>query len=111
MSVARANNNQDTYKATAIALMLIGGLYMIDKFVRLSLYGLGWITDKNYLLLYTSVIFLLFKRDKSIGIVLLGLWLVMNIDLVIALLGNLSSYLLPLALLLTGGILLLISKR
>ncbi|NCC09269.1 MAG: hypothetical protein EOM31_01975 [Bacteroidia bacterium] len=111
MSAAKANNHQDTYRATAIALLLIGGLYMLDKLIHFASHGLGWITDKNYLLLYTAAIFLFFKRDKSVGIVLTGLWLVMNIDLVIALLGNVSAYLLPLALLLVGGILLLISKR
>ena len=53
------------------------------------------------MLLYASICFLIFKRDKSIGFVLLGLWLVMNIGLVMSLLGSLSGYLLPLTLLIT----------
>lgn len=50
-------------------------------------------------------------RDKSIGLVLLGLWLVMNIGLVMSLLGSLSGYLLPLTLLIIGIILYWFAKR
>ena len=66
---------------------------------------------KDNLLLYTAVIFLFIKRDKSVGLVLLGLWLVLNIGLIVSLLGSMSGYLLPLALLIIGGILYLISTR
>ena len=50
-------------------------------------------------------------RDKSIGFVLLGLWLVMNIGLVMSLLGSLSGYLLPLTLLIIGIVLFWFAKR
>lgn len=49
--------------------------------------------------------------DKSVGIVLAGIWLILNIGLVIALLGQMSAYLLPAALLLVGVILYLVSTR
>ena len=111
MSVVKANNNKDTYKATAIALILIGILYIADKFIHFSNIGLPWVMQKDSLLLYTAICFLIFKRDKSVGFILVALWLVMNINLVISWLGTLSGYLLPLALLLIGGILLLISRR
>ena len=58
-----------------------------------------------------AVIFLWFKADKSVGIVLAGIWLILNIGLVIALLGQMSAYLLPAALLLVGVILYLVSTR
>ncbi len=63
------------------------------------------------MLLYAAACFLIFKRDKSIGLVLLGLWLVMNIGLVMSLFGSLSGYLLPLALLIIGIVLFWFAKR
>ena len=45
------------------------------------------------------------------GFVLLGLWLVMNIGLVMSLLGSLSGYLLPLTLLIIGIVLFWFAKR
>lgn len=111
MATAKANNNKDTYRATAVSFIVIGLLFLIDKLIHFASIGLPWVMAKDNLLLYASICFLIFKRDKSVGLVLLGLWLVMNIGLVISLLGSLSGYLLPLALLVAGGILLLVSKR
>lgn len=111
MSTAKANNNKDTYKATAVSFIVIGLLFLIDKLISFSSIGLPWVMNKDNLLLYASICFLTFKRDKSVGFVLLGLWLVMNIGLVISLLGTMSGYLLPIALLVFGGILFLISRR
>ena len=111
MSAAKANNNRDTYKATAITLIVFGILYLVDKLVHFSAIGLPWVMNKDNMLLYAAACFLIFKRDKSIGFVLLGLWLVMNIGLVMSLLGSLSGYLLPLTLLIIGIILFWFAKR
>ena len=111
MSAAKANNNRDTYRATAITLIVFGILYMIDKLIHFSTLGLPWVMNKDNMLLYAAACFLIFKRDKSIGLVLLGLWLVMNIGLVMSLLGSLSGYLLPLTLLIIGIILYWFAKR
>lgn len=110
MGAVKANNNKDTYKATAVAFIVIGTLFLINKLLPLFI-GLPWVMNKDNLLLYASISFLIFKRDKSVGFVLLGLWLVMNIGLVMSLLGSLSGYLLPLALLIIGIILFWVSKR
>ena len=107
MGAAKANNSKDTYMATAVTFMVIGALYLI----HFSSIGLPWVMNKDNMLLYASICFLIFKRDKSIGFVLLGLWLVMNIGLVMSLLGSLSGYLLPLTLLIIGIILFWIAKR
>ena len=109
MSAAKANNNRDTYKAIAVTLIVIGVLYLVDKLIHFSAIGLPWVMNKDNFLLYTAVIFLFLKHDKSVGLVLI--WLVMNIGLIVALLGTMSAYLLPLALLIIGGILYLISTR
>ena len=81
MSAVKANN-KDTYKATAVTLIVMGVLYLIDKLIHFSTLGIPWVMNKDNLLLYTAVIFLFIKRDKSVGLVLLGLWLVLNIGLV-----------------------------
>lgn len=106
-----AANNKDTYRATAVTFIVIGILFLINKLIPFSSMGVPWVMNKDNLLLYASICFLVFKRDKTIGFILLGLWLVMNIGLVMSLLGSLSGYLLPLALLIIGVILLWISKR
>lgn len=109
--MATKANHKDTYKATAITMIVVGLLYLIDKLIHFSNLGLGWVMNKDNLILYTAIIFLIFKRDKSVGLVLLGIWLVLNIGFIIALLGQLSGYLLPIALLLIGGILYIVSVR
>ena len=106
-----AVNHKDTYKASAVLLIVMGMLYLIDKFIGFASHGLPWVMQKDNLLLYAAVIFLWFKADKSVGIVLAGIWLILNISLVIALLGQMSAYLLPAALLLVGVILYLVSTR
>lgn len=111
MSATKANNNKDTYRATAITLIVFGVLYLVDKLLHFSALGLPWVMNKDNFLLYTAVVFLLFKRDKSVGLILAGLWLVLNFGLITALLGTISAYLLPVALLVVGGILYLISTR
>ena len=110
MSAVKANN-KDTYKATAVTLIVMGVLYLIDKLIHFSTLGIPWVMNKDNMLLYASICFLIFKRDKSIGFVLLGLWLVMNIGLVMSLLGSLSGYLLPLTLLIIGIVLFWFAKR
>ncbi len=111
MGAVKANNNKDTYKATAVTFIVIGTHFLINKLLPFASIGLSWVMNKDNLLLYASICFLIFKRDKSVGFVLLGLWLVMNIGLVMSLLGSLSGYLLPLALLIIGIILFWVSKR
>ena len=111
MGAAKANNSKDTYLATAVTFMVIGALFLIDNLIDFSSIGLPWVMNKDNMLLYAAACFLIFKRDKSIGLVLLGLWLVMNIGLVMSLLGSLSGYLLPLTLLIIGIILYWFAKR
>ncbi len=111
MSAAKANNNKDTYKATGITLMVFGVLYLLDKLVHFAALGLPWVMQKDNFLLYTAIIFLLVKHDNSVGLVLAGLWLVLNFGLITALLGTMSAYLLPLALLVIGIILYFIATR
>ena len=106
-----AVNHKDTYKASAVFLIVMGMLYLIDKFIGFASHGLLLVMLIDNLLRYSAVIFVWFKVVKSVGFVLAGIWLILNIGLVIALLGQMSAYLLPAALLLVGVILYLVSTR
>lgn len=108
---AKASNHKDTYRAAAVWLALMGVLYLLDRLIGFSAHGLPWVMQKDSMLLYAAVVFLWFKADKSVGIVLAGIWLIQNIDLVVSLLGQLSGYLLPLALLLVGILLYWFSSK
>ena len=111
MSAAKANNNRDTYKATAITLIVFGILYLVDKLVHFSAIGLPWVMNKDNFLLYTAVIFLLFKHDKVSGIGIDRFVADIELRLITALLGTMSAYLLPLALLVLGAILYWLATR
>ena len=106
-----AVNHKDTYKASAVFLIVMGMLYLIDKFIGFASHGLPWVMQKDTMLLYAAIVFLWFKSDKSVGIVLAGIWLIQNIGLVVSLLGHMSGYLLPVALLLIGILLYWLSSR
>jgi|GEM_PF-58225 len=108
---SKTSDSKETYRAAALALVLYGLLYLADKLVHFSAIGLSWVMSKDSVLLYWTAIFLLLKRDKTVGFILLGLWLIWNIEMVISWLGSVSGYVLPMALLAGGGILYLVSKR
>ena len=84
MSAVKAKNNRDTYQAAAVTLIVIGLLYLFDKMVGFARVGLPWVMNKDNFLLYTAIVFLLFKHDKSVGLILLCLWLVLNFGLTLA---------------------------
>ena len=85
---AASGKHKDTYRATAVFLVLTGLLYLIDKWVGFGHLGLPWVMQKDTMLLYAAIIFLWFKSDKSVGLILLGIWLIQNIGLVISLLDR-----------------------
>lgn len=102
---AASGKHKDTYRATAVFLVLTGLLYLIDKWVGFGHLGLPWVMQKDTMLLYAAIIFLWFKSDKSVGLILLG------IGLVISLLGQMSTFLLPATLLVIGVLLYFLSSR
>lgn len=108
---AKTSSQKDTYRATAVFLVLMGVLYLLDKWIGFSGQGLGWLMQKDTMLLYAAGTFLWFKSDKSVGLILAGIWLIQNIALVTALLGQVSGLLLPLTLLLLGVLLYWLSSR
>ena len=107
---AASGKHKDTYRATAVFLVLTGLLYTVTSYLFGHL-GLPWVMQKDTMLLYAAIIFLWFKSDKSVGLILLGIWLIQNIGLVISLLGQMSTFLLPATLLVIGVLLYFLSSR
>ena len=44
-----AVNHKDTYKASAVFLIVMGMLYLIDKFIGFASHGLPWVMHKDNL--------------------------------------------------------------
>ena len=105
------SNNKDTYLATAITMIVAGLLFLTDKLIDFSSMGYGWVVSKYNLLLFASIIFLIVKSDKSVGIILFVIWAILNMGLIVRLLGHMSGYLLPVTLLVVGLFLFYLYKR
>lgn len=108
---AKMSNQHDTYRALAVFLGLTGLLHLVNGWISFASMGLPWVMEKDTVLLCAAVVFLWFKADKSVGLILLTVWLIQNIALVIRWLGQMSGYLLPVTLLAVGGLLYWFSSR
>lgn len=105
-----AGYRNDSYRASGVTLIVIGLLYLFDKLIGFAQLGLPWVMRADNLILYAAVIFFLLKKDKTVGVILLGIWLLLNINLIISLLGSISTYIVPIVLLLLGVLLYYKSK-
>ena len=54
--MATHSNHKDTYLATSITLIVVGILFLIDRLFNLSAHGLGWLVNRDNLLLFTAII-------------------------------------------------------
>ena len=59
MGAAKTSNSKDTYMATAVAFMVIGALYLIDKLIHFSSIGLPWVMNKDNMIRYSSICFII----------------------------------------------------
>ncbi len=106
-----AHNHKDTYLATSVTLIITGVLYLLDYWINLASFGYGWLVSKDNLLLIAALMFLIIKNDKSIGIILLAVWIILNTGLIVSTLGQLPSYLFPLALIFIGLLMFYLYRR
>lgn len=72
MGAAKANNSKDTYLATAVTFIVIGALYLIDKLIHFSSIGLPWVMNKDNMLLYASICFLISNAINQLVLCCLG---------------------------------------
>lgn len=101
-----ANAGNDTYRASAIVMILVGLIFLVDNIVPFSSMGLPWVTKIDNLIGYASVVFLAVKKDKAIGLVLGGIWVLFNFSYIVSLLGHAGKFIIP-AMLIIAGILVL----
>lgn len=66
MGAAKASNSKDTYLATAVTFIVIGALYLIDKLIHFSTIGLPWVMNKDNMLLYASICFLILNAINQL---------------------------------------------
>lgn len=97
-----ASLRNDSYRASGVTLIVMGLLYLFDRLIGFAKLGFPWVMRADNLILYAAIIFLLLKKDKTVGLILVGIWLLLNINFIISLLGSISTYILPLVLLLVG---------
>ena len=50
-----SKNNKDTLLALSVTLIVMGLLFLVDKFGLFSKYGYDWVMAKDNLLLITSI--------------------------------------------------------
>ena len=105
-----ATSRNDSYRASGMTLIVMGLLYLIDRLVGFAKIGAPWVMRPDNLILYAAIIFLLLKKDKTVGVILLGIRVLLNMGLIISLLGSISTYILPIVLLLIGALLYFKSK-
>lgn len=106
-----ATRNNDSYMATGITMLLFGILFLVNTIYPFSRMGYGFVMDIDNLICYAAVIFLIFKKEKNVGIILALIWLMLNFGVIIKLLGAVSSYIIPVALIILGGIVIYKAKK
>lgn len=106
-----ATRGNDSYMAIGATMLLFGILFLINTIYPFSRMGYGWIVDIDNLILYAAVIFLILKKEKNVGIILALIWLMLNFGVIIELLGAVSRYIIPVALILVGGFVIYKSKK
>lgn len=106
-----ASKGNDSYAAVGTTMLLFGILFLINTVYPFSRMGLGWIIDIDNLILYAAIVFLILKKEKNVGIILSLIWLMLNFGMIIDLLGSVSSYVIPVSLILVGGFVIYKSRN
>lgn len=106
-----AKGNKGIYLPCGVSLIFFGLLFLLNAMLPLSKYDLQWVMEKDNLLLYSAIIFLVMGSSKGVGVLLTTLWVIMNLGLVSQFFGGLSYLVIPAVLVLGGIIMLFLWKR
>lgn len=90
--------------ATGITIVIIGLIHLVDKSKVIALNSAVWqeLIDWRSYLIYAALAFLIVKTDKTIGIILLVLGILLRIGAILHYLGNWQAYLIPVLLIIIG---------
>lgn len=107
--MAKADDNK---LAFGLILMLFGLIFLLDKTQILDLIPNGHeVTNLRVLILIAGVVLLIAKREKTWGLILTALGVILNADFFFGWFASLSSLLTPLILIVLGIILVFKSKK
>lgn len=95
--------------ATGITILAIGLIHLIDKARVISMDSAVWqelIDWRNYFI-YAALAFLIVKSQKTFGIVLLVIGILLRIGAILHYMGNWQAYLIPSFLIVIGASLII----
>lgn len=95
--------------ATGITILVIGLIHLIDKARVIAINSAVWqeLIDWRSYFIYAALAFLIVKTDKTIGIILLILGILLRIGAIVRYLGSWQTYLIPLFLIIIGASLII----
>ncbi len=107
--MARQDDNK---LAFGLTMVVYGLIFLLDKAGILQKFQHGEVfTDFRVLLLIAGIIFLVAKKDKTWGIVLTSVGVLLNADFFFGWFEQFSAITIPLMLIVAGVILIFRSKR
>ncbi len=95
--------------ATGITILFIGILHLIDKTRMIAVNSAVWqeLIDWRSYIIYAALSFLIVKTDKTFGIVLLIIGILLRINILLRYIGNWQAYLVPAILIIIGASLII----
>ena len=95
--------------ATGITILFIGFLHLIDKTRMIAVNSAVWqeLIDWRSYIIYAALSFLIVKTDKTFGIVLLSIGILLRINILLRYIGNWQAYLVPAILIIIGASLII----
>lgn len=94
--------------ATGITILVIGLIHLIDKTHLIAINSAVWqeLIDWRSYFIYAALAFLIVKTQKTFGIVLLVIGILLRIGALISLMGKFQAYLIPGFLIIIGATLI-----
>lgn len=95
--------------ATGITILVIGLIHLIDKARVIAINSAVWqeLIDWRSYFIYAALAFLIVKTDKTTGIILLILGILLRIGAILHYMGNWQAYLIPSFLIIIGASLII----
>ena len=98
--------------AWGVTFLVFGILIMLDKLgITQALPFAGFLTDTGTYFLAAGIIFLIYKTDKTLGLVFTVIGLIIHSDLFFGWMHTYRKLMLPIALLAVGLILILSNRK
>ncbi|NLX80019.1 MAG: hypothetical protein GXZ03_00410 [Proteiniphilum sp.] len=105
------NSNQSDKMAWGMTLLVFGALILLDKLgITAKLPFASFLQSAGTYFLSAGIIFLIYKREKTMGIVLSAIGVIIHSDLFFGWMHAYRSLLVPIALLVVGLILVLSNR-